>query len=278
MIKNRMKSSKFNIYINKKSISVYDRSFNYGDGLFETILVRNNKALYLNEHIIRLHTGCDKLFISKPSIKLIKDNVKYAIGKNKNCVIKILVSRGSTFFGYQFPKKLKPNIYFFKINIKINPSLDKQQIRLKYSKFIPDSDKNFSKIKHCNRLSQAIIANELHKDKNITDLIVMKDDCIIETLSANLFFVREQKKSYVFETPIITDFGIDGVLKDKVSSHLVKSKFKVTKKNIKASDLKKYISCFKVNSIKGIEFIDSIEKNKFNKPEILYNILKRFIY
>ena len=49
-------------------------------------------------------------------------------------------------------------------------------------------------------------------------------------------------------------------------------------KNTKISDIKKYSSCFKVNSIKGVVFIDSIEKNKFKKSEMLYNILKSFIY
>ena len=273
-----MYNSKFNIYVNKKSIPAYDRGFNYGDGVFETILVKNNKPLYLKDHAARLHNGCEKIFIRKPSIKLINQNVKNAVGRTKNCIIKILISRGSTNFGYQFPKNLKPNIYFFKIPLKMKFNLKHKLVKLKFSKFIPDTDKNFSRIKHCNRLPQVVIANELNQDKSINDLIVVKDRFIIETLSANLFFVKEHNKSYTFETPIISNFGVDGILKEKVINYLLKAKFKVNKKNIKTSDISKYSSCFKVNSIKGVVFIDSIEKNKFKKSEMLYNILKSFIY
>ena len=35
---------------------------------------------------------------------------------------------------------------------------------------------------------------------------------------------------------------------------------------------------FKVNSIQGLVFIDQIENNKFSKDQIIYNILKDFIY
>ena len=71
-----MNNSKFNIFINKKTVSIFDRGFNYGDGLFETILVKNSFPLYLKNHIRRLHEGCLKLNINKPSPSLIKNNIK----------------------------------------------------------------------------------------------------------------------------------------------------------------------------------------------------------
>ena len=40
-----MTNSAFNIFINKKYINVADRGFNFGDGVFETILVRNKNPL-----------------------------------------------------------------------------------------------------------------------------------------------------------------------------------------------------------------------------------------
>ena len=59
----RMIDSKFNIYINKKTIPIDDRAFNYGDGLFETVLIKNNRIIYLREHTDRLHKGCEKIHI-----------------------------------------------------------------------------------------------------------------------------------------------------------------------------------------------------------------------
>ena len=274
-----MTNSKFNIFINKKTISVNDRAFNYGDGLFETILVKNNKIIYLKEHVERLHKGCDIICINKPTFSLIRKNAEIAIGNRKNCVLKIILSRGSCDFGYQYPKDLIPNLYFIRTNIFFDKENMTERVDVAYSNYKPLGNNNLSKIKHLNRLDQCLIANELQNIKNgYNDLIVTQNKNIIETLSSNLFFAKEIKKQYVFETPLISDFGIKGVMREKIIQSLRKKGHKLNIKNIEVNNVKKYTSCFKVNSVKGIIFIDRIGKNKFSKPEILYNILKSFIY
>ena len=86
------------------------------------------------------------------------------------------------------------------------------------------------------------------------------------------------KSNYVFHTPLIDDFGINGIMRQKIIDYLKSKKFQVKIINIKQDDLQTYLACFKVNSIKGVIFIDRIGKNKFSKPEILYNVFKSFIY
>ena len=44
-----MLQPKFNIYVNKKSVPINDRGLNYGDGIFETILVINKKAIFIDD-------------------------------------------------------------------------------------------------------------------------------------------------------------------------------------------------------------------------------------
>ena len=51
---------KIQVHINKKTVSINDRAFNYGDGIFETILVKNNKPVLINQHINRLAIGCER--------------------------------------------------------------------------------------------------------------------------------------------------------------------------------------------------------------------------
>ena len=116
-----MSHLKFNIFINPKSISINDRGFNYGDGLFETILVKDSKIKYLKEHIDRLHSGCIKLKIQKPKLTFIRQYIKKAIGKKKDGVIKIILSRGSSPFGYKFPKDIKHNLYIMMTKKNILP-------------------------------------------------------------------------------------------------------------------------------------------------------------
>ena len=105
---------KTQVFINPKSIPVNDRAFNYGDGLFETILVNDGEPLFLKEHLIRLDSGCKKLRIKLPSHTLIEKSINKSIGNTKKCIIKIIYSRGVSTHGYAYDKKIKPLLYIIK--------------------------------------------------------------------------------------------------------------------------------------------------------------------
>ena len=106
------------IIINPRAVPITDRALNYGDGLFETILVKDGQPKYLAQHIKRLHLGCSKLTITKPAIKIIESAVKKSIGRTKSCIIKIILSRGLSHHGYSFDNKTKPRLYVIKKNKK----------------------------------------------------------------------------------------------------------------------------------------------------------------
>jgi len=273
-----MSQPKFNIYINKKSVSINDRGFNYGDGIFETILVRNKKAIFIDDHLTRLCSGCTKLGIKKPTLALIKKNIKLCIGSTNNCILKILLTRGSSQFGYSFSDKLIPNLYFIKIKTE-KKKVQNSNIKLGISKVYLDSIPALSKIKHLNRLEQVLAVNELNAHPLYSDLLVLsKEENIIETISSNIFFIRNNNDRLIFETPIIDKYGIDGILRKKIIQYLKKIKIRVVVKDISIRDLNYYNACFKTNSINGVILIDQIQKKKFSRPNLLYNILDDFIY
>ena len=78
----------------KNQISIYDRGFMYGDSVFETILVKDYKPQYLNEHLSRLSKGCKFLEININKYNYLERDIKKIIKNKKNCILNIIVTRG----------------------------------------------------------------------------------------------------------------------------------------------------------------------------------------
>src|SRR5262249_6212778 len=84
-------------------VSVFDRSFLYGDGLFETCLVCNGKPFRWNQHLERLQRGADFLRIRVPftaaelgtfAEQLLQEN------RTKDALLRLTLSRGVGVRGY----------------------------------------------------------------------------------------------------------------------------------------------------------------------------------
>ncbi|MEC8996239.1 MAG: aminodeoxychorismate lyase [Pseudomonadota bacterium] len=272
-----MNRTKFNVYINKKTIPWNDRGFNYGDGVFETILIKNNQPIYLKDHIKRMHAGCSALKILKPKEALIKKSIQSCIGKTNQCVVKVILTRGVSNFGYKIQPDITPNIYFFKI--KLRKSIIGEKIKLSFSKYHLKDNSQLSKIKHLGRLEQVFVANNLQQQKRFNDLIVCDErNNIIECLSSNIFFIKIIGEKFIFYTPKINACGIEGIMRNKIIKYLRSANLNINIIEINKKKFNLYDSCFTTNSIQGLNFIDQIDKKKFSKPKLLYNKLKRFIY
>lgn len=79
----------------RAKISVYDHSFLYGDGIFETIRVYNKKPFKLNEHIERLKKGARILEIKVPKVD-IKKVIQRLLRLNNlaDAIVRVTISRG----------------------------------------------------------------------------------------------------------------------------------------------------------------------------------------
>ena len=91
-------------------IDIDDRAVQYGDGLFETIAIRQAAARFLTLHIERLQTGCARLSLDIPDEQLLRSELQQALKISAAdpgfAVAKIIVSAGQGPRGYRRPKQL----------------------------------------------------------------------------------------------------------------------------------------------------------------------------
>lgn len=86
------------------SVSIDDRAFQYGDGLFETIAVRDGRVRLWDRHLARLAKGCLKLGFDMPDAEQLQRQVETALRQTESelpdCAVKIIVTGGIGRRGY----------------------------------------------------------------------------------------------------------------------------------------------------------------------------------
>lgn len=95
------------------TVSVFDRSFLYGDGLFETMLVSNGKPFRWMQHMDRLERGAEFLGIKTPFTReALAGCAAELIAQNQmpEALLRLTLSRGVGVRGYSPKGADKPTL------------------------------------------------------------------------------------------------------------------------------------------------------------------------
>ena len=195
-----------------ESISILDRGFQYGDGIFETLAVANSEPLLWDRHLHRFLHGAARLSLKAPSVDLLRREAEQVCRGNERGVLKIILTRGISGRGYapnmdaattravsllpwpDYPARLRTdgvNVQFCRNLITRHPVL--------------------AGLKHLNRLEQILARMEL---KNGCAEGLMQDETghIIEGTMTNIFIVSRG----ALLTPNLAHSGVDGVMRGLV--------------------------------------------------------------
>lgn len=98
------------------SISIFDRGFLYGDGLFETVRIYGGKVFRLARHLERLADGLGTLRFSLPvAPPMLAQWLEDLIGRNRirEGFARVIVTRGISDFGLGTTTARDPNIVMY---------------------------------------------------------------------------------------------------------------------------------------------------------------------
>ncbi|HXE41467.1 MAG TPA: aminotransferase class IV, partial [Candidatus Baltobacteraceae bacterium] len=217
-------------------VSVFDRAFLLGDGLFETMLIFNGKPFRWQQHMERLQRGAKFLKIKLPfTAGQLRKAVDKLITKNKmqDALLRVMLSRGVGQRGYLPKGANSPTLV---MSLHPAPELDFEnppRWKLMASSFRLPADEPLAQFKTCNKLPQILARVEADDAGADEALLLNTDGFIVEGAGSNLFWIERNMVC----TPPLAAGILSGVTRLVVLEICRKLKISVREKNIQPKDL-----------------------------------------
>jgi 4-amino-4-deoxychorismate lyase len=238
-----------------ETVSSQDRGLLYGDGLFETIRFFSGRLLLWEPHRQRLLSGCDVLGIDL-DLNYLDSLIPKIIASapSTDCILKVIVTRGTGGRGYTPPSPIRPTVLFQWYALASDiVSNSKNGIDVIFCRHPLSVNPVTAGIKHLNRLDQVLASRELsdaalHTPTVREGLMLDLDSNLIEGTRSNVFVVVENQLC----TPELTRCGIDGVMRNRLIELLASNGVEVVVRTIQHHELKQGSEAFLCNSVFGV--------------------------
>jgi branched-chain amino acid aminotransferase len=238
-----------------KLLSVANRSFKYGDGLFESMRMLKGQLKFADLHADRLQRGMKALKIDGYSqmdtyfLKQIAEQLSIR-NKSKHGRLRLTVYRDSG--GLYTPSQNKAG-YCLEFIPADEPRyfLNEKGLIVDVFTDLPKPSNYLSNIKTCNSLIYVMAA--LHRQQNNLDEVFLLNQSgfLCEASSANVF-VWYQNHLY---TPALSEGCVEGVMRQVIINIAKKNNIPVTEAQINPEILYEADEIFLTNASKGIQCV-----------------------
>lgn len=229
-------------------IALADRGLAYGDGLFETIKVREGRALLLERHLARLQDGCQRLAIPC-DIGMLRAELQAYMQQLGQGVCKLILTRGAGQRGYASPNPCMPQRILQASSTPQWPSTHAVEgIRLFACQLRLAQQPLLAGLKHLNRLEQVLARAEWSDPAYAEGLLLDQQGHIVDGVFSNIFIVHKQQ----LLTPDLTRCGVAGVMRAELLARAQVSGLSVQIMDITLQDLQQADEVFTSNSLYGI--------------------------
>lgn len=175
-------------------VSVYDRGFIFGDGVYEVIRVVEGQMFEAGPHINRMKEGLKllRIEVNDSMCESILDIGRYLLKENKltegQATIYIQITRGAAKRTHEFPDPAVEPTVFVSVS-RITPNDELHQTGAS-AITVPDVRWTRCNIKSVNLLPN-ILAKQRAVDAGVFTTIMIRDAMVTETQNANVFCVND---------------------------------------------------------------------------------------
>ncbi len=240
----------------------WSRAEQFGDGVFETLLVSAGICHALPVHAQRLESGLKRLNIVLPEQNLqdmLNDYVVKMVNHSAltNGVLKVIVSRGNSARGYGYDSQAKACVnVFYSPYVRPEKECYVSGIEVQHCNTQCAIQPQLAGLKHLNRLENVLAKSEL------------TGNCFEGLMNNHLGFVIEGTMSNVFfenggslYTPDLSLSGVNGVMRNLIFKFCERKKISLNVMDIKRDNAEQFDSAFMCNSVMGVLPIKMLNKN-----------------
>ena len=240
-----------------------NRSFLYGDGLFESIRFQEGNLIYVDDHLERLISGMftlgldttffNPLQICDEMIELCKRNV------HSSARIRLTVFRNDG--GKYRPSNDNCSYLISSENLSSSHiSINEKGVRLGLYSEIRKPINSLSGIKSSNGLLY-VLAARYARENNWDDSILLNEHGrICESTSSNIFLVLPDKRIL---TPPISEGILPGVMRKNLIKWLRENEYQVDEAIVLTDDFYRAEEVFLCNAIQGIRWVVAFKERRY---------------
>ena len=258
------------------TLSNSNRAFLYGDGVFETLKIVNNKILFLEDHYFRLMASMRIVRMQIPAsftMEFLENEILTLVNKleiKDSARVRFTVFRNDG--GFYLPKTRTVSYI-----IQASP-LENKEYQFSNESYEVDLYKDFfiskqllSTIKTTNKMIH--ITGSIFADENGFQncLLLNNEKNIVEALNGNLFMLLQNK----LITPPISEGCLNGIMRKQIIQIAKKIEdLEVIEEIISPFDLQKADELFITNVISGIQSVTKYRKKEY-KNDVAKELLEK---
>ena len=252
------------------ALSNENRAFKYGDGIFETVKIKNGKIIFWEDHYFRLMASMRMLRMKIPMKFTLEFLQEEILKLAENYSSETLRARFTVYRkdgGLYTPKT---NEVDFIIDVKEVSLVPKEIYKVDLFKDFYNYSGLLSTVKTTNKMLN-VVASVFAEENDLDNCVLLNErKGVVEVTNGNIFLI----KGNTVKTPAISEGCIKGVVRKKVIEILNKNEdYTIEETSISPFEIQKADEVFITNAIIGIQSVTNYRKKTF-KTELTEKLKK----
>ncbi len=250
-------------------ISVFDRGFLFGDGIYEVMVKINGQFFYRDAHLKRLAENLRTIKIDFDTSNLVAEINRLLRASDladKDCLLYMHVSRGVAPRQHNYPKAITPTVMMY-ATPRILPEINTMKASV-----VTSEDVRWGRcdIKMTSLLGN-VMANEHAMQQGCFENILIRNGVVTEASHCNVFFVKE---GVVYTHPA-DRFILNGITRQLVLELCQQLGLEVREEGVPQKELLKMDEAFLTGTTTQIASIRQLDDHFYYHGENVGEITKK---